>query len=74
MNKYRLVAENKDAVFIIWEGKKAPTNGNAYAALFEAEAHGFIFPVAKAYKGRKFLKDFKATELNKLIKLRFITK
>ena len=72
--KYTLVAEDRNAFYTIWEGRKSPTNGIAYASLFEAEAHGYFFPEVRAYRGRKFLRDFKATELNKLIKWRIVTK
>jgi len=66
--KYTLQVENRDGIFIIWEGKKSPTIGNAYLSLFKAEGNGYCFPVAKAYRGKKFLRDFTATEINELVR------
>lgn len=74
--KYKLMAENSNAIFTIWEGEKSPTIGNAYFAMLKAEALGFFFPLAKAYRGRKFLRDFTASDINNLIrsKWRVVTK
>lgn len=73
--KYELVAEGRDSFFTIWEGNKAPTSGDAYFALLKAELLGLFFPQAKAYRGKKFLKDFNATEINELVrsKMRVVT-
>ena len=74
--KYTLVAEGRDAFYTIWEGRKSPTIGNAWLAMFKAEGNGYHFRLTKAYRGKKFLREFKATEINELIrsKMRIITK
>ena len=66
--RYQLIAEGRNALYTIWEGNKTPTIGNAWLALWKAEGNGYYFPVAKAYRGKKFLRDFTATEINEVVR------
>lgn len=67
--KYSLVAENREGLWLLWKGDKSPTIGNAYSALIKAEvSNGFCFSEAKAYRGRKLLREFKAEDINQIIR------